>query len=389
MAASVVDIEEIAAGGAGDQARDAGVWVRPGPRPRGRGRVEQPPTRSNESLNASQTLARESFDSVPGIGSVWIKTFGCSHNASDSEYMAGQLQAYGYSLVDERGDADLWLVNTCTVKNPSEQAMVNIMAKGRELGKPMVVAGCVPQGDRKSKSLEGVSLLGVSQIDRVVEAVEETLRGNEVKLLAKKSLPRLDLPKVRKNRHVEIIPLSTGCLGSCTYCKTKHARGELGSYDPDEIVARARAAAEDSEIREIWLSSEDTGAYGRDLGMRLPELLRRIIEVLPKSGKTRLRVGMSNPPFMLDSLEEIAECLNHPLVFSYLHIPVQSASNSVLLAMNREYTVEEFRECCDTLLELVPGLELATDIICGFPGETDEDHDQTMELVRDYAFKHW
>ncbi len=93
--------------------------------------------------------------------------------------------------------------------------------------------------------------------------------------MAKKELPRLDLPKVRRNKHIEIIPLSTGCLGNCTYCKTKHARGELGSYDPDAIVARARAAAADPGVREIWLSSEDTGAYGRDLGIKLPHLLRR------------------------------------------------------------------------------------------------------------------
>ena len=185
-----------------------------------------------------------------------------------------------------------------------------------------------------------------------------------------------------------MLSLSTGCLGSCTYCKTKHARGELGSYDPEAIVSRARTAALDPDVREIWLSSEDTGAYGRDLGLKLPYLLRKIVEVLPKDGNTRLRVGMSNPPFMLDTLDEIAEILNHPLVFSYLHIPVQSGSNKVLKDMNREYTVEEFRQCADTLLRLVPDLELATDIICGFPGETDEDHKETMKLVEDYRFPH-
>ena len=269
-------------------------------------------------------------------------------------------------LVEDSKEADLWLINTCTVKNPSEMAMVNIVDKGKQLEKPMVVAGCVPQGEKGIKGLESTTLLGVSQIDRVVEAVEETLQGNTVQLLAKKELPRLDLPKVRRNKHIEIIPLSTGCLGSCTYCKTKHARGELGSYDPEAIVSRAKQAALDPEVREVWLSSEDTGAYGRDIGIKLPYLLRRIVEVLPKDGRTRLRVGMTNPPFMLDSLEEIAQVLNHPLVFAYLHIPVQSGSNKVLKDMNREYTVEEFRECADTLLRLVPDLELATDIICKY-----------------------
>lgn len=98
----------------------------------------------------------------------------------------------------------------------------------------------MPQGDRNLKGLEEVSVIGVTQIDRVVEVVEEALNGNVVKLLAKKELPTLDLPKIRKNRFVEIIPLSTGCLGSCTYCKTRHARGKLGSYDPKAIVDRVK-----------------------------------------------------------------------------------------------------------------------------------------------------
>lgn len=111
-----------------------------------------------------------------------------------------------------------------------------------------------------------MSVVGVTQIDRIVEVVEETLRGNTVALLAKKALPSLDLPKVRRNRHVEILPLSTGCLGACTYCKTKHARGALGSYALDALVRRFRDSVADRAVREVWLSSEDTGAYGLDIG---------------------------------------------------------------------------------------------------------------------------
>ena len=328
------------------------------------------------------------LERVPGVASVWVRTYGCSHNISDSEYMLGQLQQYGYRITDDSMDADVWVVNTCTVKNPSQTAMANLLERGRKLGKPLLVCGCVPQGDHKAKELEGLSVLGVSQIDRVAEAVEQTLQGNTVHLLAKKELPRLDLPKIRRNAHVEIIPLSTGCLGSCTYCKTKHARGELGSYDLEALVDRARCAARDPDVREIWLSSEDTGAYGRDLGIKLPDLLWRMVEVLPKDGSTRLRIGMTNPPFILDSLDEMAKILRHPLVFSYLHIPVQSGSDSVLLNMNREYTSAEFKLVADTLLKLVPGMELATDIICGFPKETESDFEETLDLVRSYRFKH-
>ena len=111
---------------------------------------------------------------------------------------------------------------------------MNLVEKSKSEGIPVVVAGCVPQADKKIPGLKDVSALGVQQLGRVVEVVEQTLEGNTVKLFHKKELPRLDLPKVRKNALVEIIPLSTGCLGSCTYCKTKHARGALGSYHPGE-----------------------------------------------------------------------------------------------------------------------------------------------------------
>ncbi|CAI0396636.1 unnamed protein product [Linum tenue] len=302
---------------------------------------------------------------------------------SDSEYMAGQLSSFGYGLSDDPDNADLWLINTCTVKNPSQSAMDTLITKGKSAQKPLVVAGCVPQGSWNLKELDGVSIVGVQQIDRVVEVVEETLKGHEVRLLTRKTLPALDLPKVRKNKFVEILPINVGCLGACTYCKTKHARGHLGSYTIDSLVGRVKTVITEG-VKEIWLSSEDTGAYGRDIGVNLPTLLNGIVAELPPDASTMLRIGMTNPPFILEHLKEIAEVLRHPCVYSFLHVPVQSGSDAVLSAMNREYTVSEFRTVVDTLTELVPEMHIATDIICGFPGETDEDFAQTVSLIEDY-----
>ncbi|XP_073124181.1 uncharacterized protein [Henckelia pumila] len=322
---------------------------------------------------------------IPGTQTIYMKTFGCSHNQSDSEYMAGQLSAFGYNLSENEDEADLWLINTCTVKSPSQSAMETLIAKCKSAKKPLVVAGCVPQGSRDLKELDGVSIVGVQQIDRVVEVVEETLKGHEVRLLTRKTLPALDLPKVRKNKFVEILPINVGCLGACTYCKTKHARGHLGSYTVDSLVGRVRTVIADG-VREIWLSSEDTGAYGRDIGVSLPILLNSLVSKLPPDGSTMLRIGMTNPPYILEHLKEIAEVLRHPCVYSFLHVPVQSGSDSILSAMNREYTVSEFRTVVDTLIELVPGMQIATDVICGFPGETDEDFEQTINLIKEYKF---
>lgn len=334
-------------------------------------------------------------DAVPGTQMIWTKTFGCAHNVSDGEYMVGMLRSYGYAFTADKGEADLWLINSCTVKDPSQAAFMNLVQSGKAAGKGLVVSGCVPQGERTLKGLEGVSMVGVQQVDRVVDVVEETLRGNVVRMLTRGRLPRLDLPKIRKNRLVEIVPISTGCLGSCTYCKTKHARGDLGSYETSALVDRVRAVVKEG-VTEVWLSSEDTGAYGRDIGTDVPTLLDALLQtamshgVEPPAGEAAcnamLRLGMTNPPYILEHLPAVALALRHPRAFEFLHVPVQSGSDSVLKGMNREYTVCDFETVCDYLFEHVPGITISTDIICGFPGETDEHWVETMRLVRKYRF---
>lgn len=142
------------------------------------------------------------MEKAPGTHSIYVKTFGCSHNISDSEFMVGQLAEYGYKIVDNANDADLVLVNSCTVVNPSQDAFISMVCKAKKIKKPLVVAGCVPQGDQMIPELAEVSAVGVTQIDRIVEVVEETLKGHKVQLMYKKDLPSLDLPKIRKNKDI-------------------------------------------------------------------------------------------------------------------------------------------------------------------------------------------
>ncbi|KAJ8045306.1 Threonylcarbamoyladenosine tRNA methylthiotransferase [Holothuria leucospilota] len=327
---------------------------------------------------------------IPGTQSVFVKTWGCSHNNSDGEYMAGQLAAYGYKITDNAENADLWLLNSCTVKNPAEDHFRNEITKAQEKGKYLVLSGCVPQAQPRAGYLQGVSTVGVQQIDRVVEVVEETLKGHTVRLFGQKKLEgkkiggaRLDLPKIRKNPLIEILAINTGCLNQCTYCKTKHARGELGSYPIEDLVQRAKQSFQEG-VCEIWLTSEDTGAYGIDIGVTIVDLLWKLVEVIPEG--CMMRIGMTNPPYILEHLEEMAKILNHPRVYAFLHVPVQSASDSVLMDMKREYCLADFKQVVEVLKERVPGVTIATDVICGFPTETDEDFQETMELVRLYKF---
>ncbi|XP_012608965.1 threonylcarbamoyladenosine tRNA methylthiotransferase isoform X1 [Microcebus murinus] len=350
-----------------------------------------PKVRKRNTQNYLQEENRPPSDStIPGIQKIWIRTWGCSHNNSDGEYMAGQLAAYGYKITENASDADLWLLNSCTVKNPAEDHFRNSIKKAQEENKKVVLAGCVPQAQPRQDYLKGLSIIGVQQIDRVVEVVEETIKGHSVRLLGQKKDngkrlggARLDLPKIRKNPLIEIISINTGCLNACTYCKTKHARGTLASYPIDELVDRAKQSFQEG-VCEIWLTSEDTGAYGRDNGTNLPTLLWKLVEVIPEGAM--LRLGMTNPPYILEHLEEMAKILNHPRVYAFLHIPVQSASDSVLMEMKREYCVADFKRVVDFLKEKVPGITIATDIICGFPGETDQDFQETVKLVEEYKF---
>ena len=349
-------------------------------------RIARPGVRRKLRDNPSRGCASADDDAtaaacdVPGAQAVYVKTYGCSHNSSDSEVMAGQLQQFGYRLVGEaeREAADVWLINSCTVKNPSQEHMATDLKRGRALGKALVVAGCVSQAEPDLDALDGLSIVGVQQIERVVEVVQEALRGNTVRLLGKSSRPSLDLPKVRRNPLIEIIACNTGCLGSCTYCKTVYARGRLGSYEPTALLQRLEAALSEGVV-EIWLTSEDTGAYGRDIGSSMPELMQTLLDGVPEG--CMLRVGMTNPPYMRQHLPAIAALLRHPRCYAFLHIPVQSGADNVLGAMRREYTCAEFCEVADGLLAVVPELTIATDIICGFPGETESDHAATLRLV--------
>ncbi|XP_078395429.1 threonylcarbamoyladenosine tRNA methylthiotransferase isoform X1 [Cetorhinus maximus] len=347
-------------------------------------------TESPTSVGNESSCSSSSTSVIPGTQKIWVKTWGCSHNNSDGEYMAGQLAVYGYKITENSLDADLWLLNSCTVKNPAEDHFRNSIKKAQEQNKKVVVAGCVPQAQPRMDYIKGLSIIGVQQIDRVVEVVEETIKGHSVRLLGQKKDKgkrlggaRLDLPKIRKNPLIEIISINTGCLNACTYCKTKHARGDLASYSVAELVDRAIHSFQEG-VCEIWLTSEDTGAYGRDIGTDLPTLLWKLVQVIPEGAM--LRLGMTNPPYILEHLEEMAKILLHPRVYSFLHVPVQTGSDTVLMDMKREYCIADFKRVADFLKEQVPGITIATDIICGFPGETEADFQETVKLVQEYKF---
>ncbi len=156
-----------------------------------------------------------------------------------------------------------------------------------------------------------------------------------------------------------------------------------GSYGPDEIVDRMKQSFEEGVV-EIWLTSEDTGAYGRDIGTNIVKLLWKMVEHIPDG--CMLRIGMTNPPYILEHLEQVALILDHPRVYSFLHVPIQSASDAVLADMKREYSSDDFRHIVNFLRARNPDVNILTDLILGFPTETEEDFQLTIKLIEEFKF---
>ena len=251
---------------------------------------------------------------IPISKKIFIKTWGCSHNNSDGEYMAGKLNEEGYHIIDgnKMYDADLWVLNGCTVKDPSQNVFDKHIKLAISKGIKLVLAGCVPQAEPSNNTYKNYSIIGIHQINRIGEVVEETLNGNKVQLfkrLKKDGGNELDMPKIRRNNFIETIPINTGCLNNCTYCKTKFARGKLNSYKKETILNRVKDVIKDG-VLEIRLTSEDLGTYGKDIDEKLPSLIWDIINLLPNN--VMLRLGMTNPPYIIEHIDEIIKILQHP-----------------------------------------------------------------------------
>ncbi|AAL82036.1 threonylcarbamoyladenosine tRNA methylthiotransferase [Pyrococcus furiosus DSM 3638] len=312
---------------------------------------------------------------------VYIENYGCARNRADGEIMAGLLLSSGYEIVEGEENADIVVVNSCAVKDPTE---VKIARRIRELldrGKKVIVTGCLPHVNPDAIDERVSAVLGVKSIDRIVQAVEYALRGEKLISVPdwrKRNLDKLDFPRLSPRGVHFILPIAEGCLNGCTYCATRSARGVLKSYSPEKIVEWVKWAIRQG-YKEIWLSAEDTGCYGFDIGTNLAKLLDEITAI---EGEFRIRVGMMNPNHVLKFLDELIEAYKDEKVYKFLHLPVQSGDNEILRRMGRTYTVEEFEEIVNAFRREFPDLNLHTDIIVGFPGESEEAFQRSLELIK-------
>ena len=312
---------------------------------------------------------------------IYFETVGCSQNFADSEQMAGLLKQASFEISKDIEESDIIILNTCTVKSPTENSFF------RRLGeiennypyKIIILAGCIPQTN--SKKLKKYPLIGTKQIHNVVEVVEEALNDNVLHALERGDMPPLNLPRVRKNDFIDIVPISRGCLGGCTFCKTKAARGNLVSYPIKEIKNEVSLALKEG-VKEVWLTSQDTGCYGFDIDTNLAKLLEELIAI---PGNFKIRIGMMNPNHILKFKDEFFKVFSSGKVYKFVHLPLQAGNNEVLKSMNRKYKVKEFVDLIKEFKSKFPRITIATDIIVGFPGETDEQHWDTLSIIREIS----
>ena len=305
---------------------------------------------------------------------VYIESYGCAMNMADGSLMAELLAEAGHTIVSRPDEADVIILNTCTVRSDTERRMVRRLRELMSYGKRLVVAGCLAsaQPGLVYKISRDISLLSA----RAVEAVREVVEADgPVYVLEPR--PRERLPKLLHGISITI-PIAEGCLGSCAYCIVRVARGPLRSYRPEAIV-RAVEEAVRRGAREVRLTAQDTGVYGLDIGTNLAELLRAVCEV---EGRFMVRVGMMNPNAALRILDDLIEAYKDPKVYKFLHLPVQTGDDGLLKAMRRNYTVEDFLTVVKAFRREFPDLMLATDIMVGLPGEDEEAFKNTLELLK-------
>ncbi len=310
--------------------------------------------------------------------SIKILNYGCSANLAESEGMKGLLTTAGHKISD---NAEVIVLNLCTVKGDLSALREIRKAHEKNPHSKFVLTGCVTNKLRSliKENFPQDSIMTTHQVSQINEVVNKTIQGEKVELKLGTHEQKVNLPKIRTNPTIGIIAISNGCLSTCTYCSVKHIKGHLSSYSLQSIRKEVESCVKEG-CKEIWLTSQDNGCWGFDLGLNPADLLKSVCDI---NGEFMVRFGMASPQHIAKYTDQIIEAFKHPKMFKFLHIPVQSGSNTVLKDMKREYTVEVYKELVNKFKEEIPNLRIATDIITGFPTETEEDFELTMTLMNE------
>lgn len=323
----------------------------------------------------------------------YIKTFGCQMNFNDSERLRGILQSMGYEPAGSWEEADIILINTCTIREKPDQKVYSHLGeykkiKERNPNALIGVCGCLAQrmGDELIQKAPMVDIMFSSfNMHQLPELIHQAQAG--YKAIAILENPPEDedklweYPTVRDNQFCAYVTVMKGCDKNCTYCVVPKTRGRQRSRSLESILSEVKFLVEDG-VKEIHLLGQNVTAWGQDLGIPFEELLYKVAEV---PGVERIRFTTGHPR---DLTENIAKAMGEiPQVCEHIHLPVQAGSTRILRLMDRGYTKEEYLEKIDLLRHYVKGITFSTDIIVGFPTETEEDFEDTLDVLEKVRFE--
>ncbi len=322
------------------------------------------------------------------MASIYIENYGCTANYDNGAIIAGMLLESDHQIVRDVNECDVVIINSCAVKNVTVSKILSQIEdiKKNYSDKKLIITGCMPVSEKNklSKFLSlGVALVSTQNITEISEVVNKVLNNEQVVLTNKRKEIKLGLPKINFSDKIASIQISEGCKSFCGFCSTKLAKGDLTSYPKEKIVEEVKKYI-NLGYRKINLTSTDNACYGLDLGYNLVDLLKEIINI---DGRFIIRVGMGNPEHTRKYVDDLIEVYKNPKIMKFVHLPVQSGSNKVLKEMKRKYTVEEFEDIINKFRKEIPEIDISTDIIVGYPTETEEDFIKTLELVKKLKFE--
>lgn len=311
----------------------------------------------------------------------YIETFGCTFNQADSQIMVGLLEEKGAECVISMEEADLIILNTCYVKQPTEQKITNHILKVQDQypQKKLLIAGCMVDIDptKLERLAPYAGWIGSRRIKSAPEVATSIMRDDIKRKTGQDNAIKTCLPRKRFNPYIHILQICEGCLGKCSYCCTRFARGNLQSY-PTTILKREAEQAVADSCKEIQLTAQDTAAYGKDSGEKLSDLINHVTSI---PGNFKVRVGMMHPKNAEDDLESIINSFKNEKVYKFLHLPLQSGNNQILSDMNRGHSVEKYLKIVNDFKSEIPNLSLSTDIIVGYPTEDEAAFQDTLDVI--------
>ena len=300
----------------------------------------------------------------------YIEGYGCSLNIGETEQISFFLEKNNFKKTKILNDADFIIINTCSVKMVTEQRMLSRIKKflGEKKQKTkIIITGCLAATNAQEIQKISQDLIVLdTQLESLCSALGIKKKSFSPKISHKKS-----------HKYISIIPISVGCLGNCTYCATKLARGQLKSFSIKEINTAFKIAIKES--KEVWITSQDLGCYGFDINTNLIELLKTLLK---NKGEYRIRLGMMNPNHFLKIKKPLIDLFEDDRLYKFLHLPIQSGSDKILKKMNRKYSVKEYLSCVNYIKKRFDDFTISTDVILGFPGETKTDFNKTINLLK-------